>query len=184
MTAGGVFFSLLLYYIRSIVFISFRSFSFCSLAFSFTPLSSSNLIFILTSRSLHSLACRPDLMFLRLQPRALQQGLAARKFFSSKAVPIQCKAGLSTHSHTLTHIHAYIHTYVRTYIHTYTHVIFVINYYLVSFSTSLTISTIAIAYAPSEDLKVETITVDAPKAGEVRLKVAANALCHTDLYTW
>ena len=28
------------------------------------------------------------------------------------------------------------------------------------------------------------ITVDAPKAGEVRVKIVANALCHTDLYTW
>ncbi len=42
----------------------------------------------------------------------------------------------------------------------------------------------AVAYAPNEPLKVENITVDAPKQGEVRLKVVANALCHTDLYTW
>ena len=27
------------------------------------------------------------------------------------------------------------------------------------------------------------VTVAAPKAGEVRLKVVANALCHTDIYT-
>ena len=33
------------------------------------------------------------------------------------------------------------------------------------------------------DLRVETIVVAPPKAGEVRLKVAANALCHTDIYT-
>jgi len=33
------------------------------------------------------------------------------------------------------------------------------------------------------DLKTETIIVDPPKAGEVRLKVHANALCHTDIYT-
>lgn len=39
------------------------------------------------------------------------------------------------------------------------------------------------AYAPNEPLKVETITVAAPKAGEVRLKIFANALCHTDIYT-
>jgi S-(hydroxymethyl)glutathione dehydrogenase/alcohol dehydrogenase len=26
--------------------------------------------------------------------------------------------------------------------------------------------------------------VDAPKYGEVRVKVIANALCHTDVYTW
>lgn len=41
----------------------------------------------------------------------------------------------------------------------------------------------AIAYGPNEPLRVENITVAPPKAGEVRLKVIANALCHTDLYT-
>mmetsp|Transcript_42144 Transcript_42144/g.101364 ORF Transcript_42144/g.101364 Transcript_42144/m.101364 type:complete len:385 (-) Transcript_42144:1407-2561(-) len=34
-----------------------------------------------------------------------------------------------------------------------------------------------------KDMSEETITVDPPKAGEVRLKVVANALCHTDIYT-
>lgn len=33
------------------------------------------------------------------------------------------------------------------------------------------------------DLRVETITVAPPKAGEVRLKVHSNAICHTDIYT-
>ena len=33
------------------------------------------------------------------------------------------------------------------------------------------------------DLRVTDIIVAPPKAGEVRLKVAANALCHTDIYT-
>jgi len=33
------------------------------------------------------------------------------------------------------------------------------------------------------DLRTVPITVAAPKAGEVRLKVVANALCHTDIYT-
>lgn len=42
----------------------------------------------------------------------------------------------------------------------------------------------AVAYAPNEPLKTELITVAPPKAGEVRLKIFANALCHTDLYTW
>lgn len=42
----------------------------------------------------------------------------------------------------------------------------------------------AVAYAPNEPLKTEIITVDPPKAGEVRLKIVANALCHTDIYTW
>ena len=42
----------------------------------------------------------------------------------------------------------------------------------------------AVAWAPNEPLKVEMVTVAPPKAGEVRLKIIANALCHTDLYTW
>lgn len=33
------------------------------------------------------------------------------------------------------------------------------------------------------DLRTETIVVAPPKAGEVRLKVHSNALCHTDIYT-
>merc|ERR1719203_194366 len=33
------------------------------------------------------------------------------------------------------------------------------------------------------DLRIEQITVAPPKAGEVRLKVHSNALCHTDIYT-
>ena len=41
----------------------------------------------------------------------------------------------------------------------------------------------AIAYAPNQPLTVEEVTVAPPKSGEVRLKVLANALCHTDLYT-
>jgi S-(hydroxymethyl)glutathione dehydrogenase/alcohol dehydrogenase len=41
-----------------------------------------------------------------------------------------------------------------------------------------------IAFAPNEPLRLETIIVAPPKAGEVRVKVIANALCHTDVYTW
>ena len=41
----------------------------------------------------------------------------------------------------------------------------------------------AVAWKPNEPLSVETITVDPPKAGEVRVKIFANALCHTDIYT-
>ena len=41
----------------------------------------------------------------------------------------------------------------------------------------------AVAWAPNVPLKVETILVQPPGPGEVRLKVIANALCHTDLYT-
>jgi S-(hydroxymethyl)glutathione dehydrogenase / alcohol dehydrogenase len=41
----------------------------------------------------------------------------------------------------------------------------------------------AVAWRPNEPLKTETVTVAPPKEGEVRIKVYANALCHTDLYT-
>ena len=37
--------------------------------------------------------------------------------------------------------------------------------------------------APKTPLVCEEITVDPPKAGEVRVRVIANALCHTDIYT-
>jgi len=40
-----------------------------------------------------------------------------------------------------------------------------------------------VARAPKEPLTEEEITVDPPKEGEVRVKVIANALCHTDIYT-
>jgi len=40
-----------------------------------------------------------------------------------------------------------------------------------------------VARAPKQPLTLEVITVDPPKAGEVRVKVIANALCHTDVYT-
>ena len=30
----------------------------------------------------------------------------------------------------------------------------------------------------------QTVVVAPPKAGEVRVKVLNNALCHTDIYTW
>eukprot|EP00522_Entomoneis_paludosa_P003092 CAMPEP_0172474116 /NCGR_PEP_ID=MMETSP1065-20121228/69196_1 /TAXON_ID=265537 /ORGANISM="Amphiprora paludosa, Strain CCMP125" /LENGTH=687 /DNA_ID=CAMNT_0013232295 /DNA_START=100 /DNA_END=2163 /DNA_ORIENTATION=- len=40
-----------------------------------------------------------------------------------------------------------------------------------------------VARGPKQPLTLEEITVDPPKAGEVRVKVMANALCHTDIYT-
>jgi len=40
-----------------------------------------------------------------------------------------------------------------------------------------------VARRPCESLQEETITVDVPRIGEVRVKVMANALCHTDIYT-
>jgi S-(hydroxymethyl)glutathione dehydrogenase/alcohol dehydrogenase len=42
----------------------------------------------------------------------------------------------------------------------------------------------AVAWKPNEPLKIEMITVAPPRAGEVRLKIVSNALCHTDIYTW
>ena len=41
-----------------------------------------------------------------------------------------------------------------------------------------------VAWKAKEPLKLETVVVAPPKAGEVRVKVIANALCHTDVYTW
>jgi len=40
-----------------------------------------------------------------------------------------------------------------------------------------------VARAPKEPLTEEEIVVDPPRVGEVRVKVIANALCHTDVYT-
>jgi hypothetical protein len=40
-----------------------------------------------------------------------------------------------------------------------------------------------VARGPKQPLTLEEITVDPPKAGEVRVRVMANALCHTDIYT-
>ena len=40
-----------------------------------------------------------------------------------------------------------------------------------------------VARAAKQPMVEEIITVDPPKAGEVRVKVMANALCHTDVYT-
>eukprot|EP00045_Choanoeca_perplexa_P002080 m.22953 g.22953 ORF g.22953 m.22953 type:complete len:378 (-) comp11309_c0_seq1:61-1194(-) len=41
----------------------------------------------------------------------------------------------------------------------------------------------AVAWEAKKPLTIETVEVAPPKAGEVRLKVVANALCHTDIYT-
>lgn len=41
-----------------------------------------------------------------------------------------------------------------------------------------------VARAPKTPLVEEIITVDPPKAGEVRVKVIANALCHTGKLSW
>ena len=41
----------------------------------------------------------------------------------------------------------------------------------------------AVAWAAKEPLKIEQVTVAAPKAGEVRVKLLASGVCHTDAYT-
>jgi Zn-dependent alcohol dehydrogenase len=41
----------------------------------------------------------------------------------------------------------------------------------------------AVAYGPKQPLTIEEVYVAPPKKGEVRIKVIANALCHTDIYT-
>ena len=41
----------------------------------------------------------------------------------------------------------------------------------------------AIAWEAKKPLDVTTVIVAPPQAGEVRVKVLANALCHTDVYT-
>ncbi|KAL5018949.1 hypothetical protein ScPMuIL_004671 [Solemya velum] len=41
----------------------------------------------------------------------------------------------------------------------------------------------AVAWEAKKPLSLETVTVDPPKAGEVRLKVVATGVCHTDAYT-
>lgn len=41
----------------------------------------------------------------------------------------------------------------------------------------------AIAWAPNAPLEVTTVVVSPPQAGEVRIKIVATALCHTDAYT-
>ncbi|KAJ3129391.1 NAD/NADP dependent alcohol dehydrogenase [Nowakowskiella sp. JEL0407] len=41
----------------------------------------------------------------------------------------------------------------------------------------------AVAWEAGKPLSIEEITVDPPKAGEVRIKVIASGVCHTDAYT-
>ena len=42
----------------------------------------------------------------------------------------------------------------------------------------------AVTFKENEAMRVIDIIVAAPKKNEVRVKVIANALCHTDMYTW
>ncbi len=41
----------------------------------------------------------------------------------------------------------------------------------------------AVAWGPGEPLKIENVEVAPPKAGEVRIKVVASGVCHTDAFT-
>merc|ERR1712013_375486 len=41
----------------------------------------------------------------------------------------------------------------------------------------------AVAWEAKASLDVTDIQIDPPKAGEVRVKIISNALCHTDIYT-
>lgn len=41
----------------------------------------------------------------------------------------------------------------------------------------------AVAWEPKKPLSIETIEVDPPKAGEVRIKIEYTGVCHTDSYT-
>jgi S-(hydroxymethyl)glutathione dehydrogenase/alcohol dehydrogenase len=41
----------------------------------------------------------------------------------------------------------------------------------------------AVAWEAKKPLSVETVTVDPPQKGEVRIKITATALCHTDKFT-
>ena len=42
----------------------------------------------------------------------------------------------------------------------------------------------AIAWAAKQPLVIEDVIVAPPRAGEVRVKIIATAVCHTDIYTW
>jgi len=41
----------------------------------------------------------------------------------------------------------------------------------------------AIAWEPGKPLVIETVEVQPPKKGEVRIKILATGVCHTDQYT-
>ncbi|MFA6987001.1 MAG: alcohol dehydrogenase catalytic domain-containing protein, partial [Arenimonas sp.] len=41
----------------------------------------------------------------------------------------------------------------------------------------------AVAYRAKEPLRIETVELDGPKAGEVLVEIKATGVCHTDAYT-
>ena len=42
----------------------------------------------------------------------------------------------------------------------------------------------AVAWESGKPLSIERIIVAPPKTGEVRVKITATGVCHTDKYTW
>lgn len=42
----------------------------------------------------------------------------------------------------------------------------------------------AITWAANEPFSIENVEVAPPRAGEVRVKIVATGVCHTDAYTW
>ena len=40
------------------------------------------------------------------------------------------------------------------------------------------------AWAAKEPFKLEEVDVEPPREGEVRIKILASGVCHTDAYTW
>ena len=40
----------------------------------------------------------------------------------------------------------------------------------------------AVLYEPNTPLVIEDLHIDPPKAGEVKIKIAANGACHSDLH--
>src|SRR5512134_942150 len=41
----------------------------------------------------------------------------------------------------------------------------------------------AVAYAAGQPLRIETVSLEGPKAGEVMIEIRATGICHTDEYT-
>jgi hypothetical protein len=42
----------------------------------------------------------------------------------------------------------------------------------------------AVSWAANEPFKLEEVEVSPPRAGEVRIRLLATGVCHTDAYTW
>ena len=41
----------------------------------------------------------------------------------------------------------------------------------------------AVAHAAGEDLSIETVRLEGPRAGEVLVEIMATGICHTDAFT-